>query len=121
VFAATGLGLAALGVYGLLSYTVARRTRELGIRMALGATPSSVRRLVVGNGLRLAGLGLVFGLGGAWGATRLLRGLLYGIGPADPGTYVAVALFLASVAIGASVLPARRATRIDPALSLRAE
>jgi putative ABC transport system permease protein len=120
-FAVMALVLAAVGIYGVLSYTVAQRTRELGIRMALGAEPKSVMRLVVGQAMTPALIGVVLGLAGAWSATRLMSSLLFGVSATDPITFIAVALFLLGIAAIASWLPARRATRVDPLIALRAE
>jgi len=121
IFAATALLLSSVGIYGVLSYTVAQRTRDIGIRMALGASQTQVMREVLGNGMRLTTLGLVFGLAGALAVTRLLSSLLYGVSSADAITFVAVSLVLTAVALLASYLPSRRATRIDPLVALRYE
>ena len=121
IFAVMALVLAAVGIYGVLSYTVAQRTRELGIRMALGAEPKSVMRLVVGQAMTPALIGVGLGLAGAWGATRLMSSLLFGVSATDPITFIAVALFLLAVAAAASWVPARRATKVDPLIALRAE
>jgi len=108
-------------VYGIMSYAVKRRTREIGIRMALGARPNDVLSLVVGQGMRLALVGLVLGILGALLATRLLTRLLYGVSPTDPATFTSIAILIAGVAFVASWLPARRAVRTDPTLALREE
>jgi putative ABC transport system permease protein len=121
IFAATALLLSSVGIYGVLSYTVAQRTRDIGIRMALGASQKQVMRDVLGSGMRLTTLGLVFGLAGALAVTRLLSSLLYGVSSADTITFVAVSLVLTAVALMASYLPSRRATRIDPLVALRYE
>jgi ABC-type antimicrobial peptide transport system permease subunit len=121
VFAAIAMIMAALGVFGVLSYTVTQRTRELGIRLALGAAPGAVRRMVVSQGLGLVAAGLAIGLAGSFALTRVMGGLLYGVAPTDPLTFATVGVLLALVAVAASYLPARRATRIDPILALRAE
>lgn len=120
-FAVLALVLAAIGVHGVLSFGVARRTREIGLRMALGAQPSCVLRLIVQEGLVLTLIGLTVGLAAALAATRLMATLLYGVTATDPATFVEVALFLVCVALVASYLPARRATLVDPATALRAE
>lgn len=121
VFAGVALLLAVVGVHGVLSYNVAQRTHELGIRLALGADPGSVSRLVVRQGLSLVAIGLAIGLLGALAVTRGLSSLLYGVGPADPITFVGVAGMLGAVAIIASWLPARRASKVNPLTALRVE
>jgi len=120
-YAILALLLAAVGLYGVTSYSVAQRTREIGVRMALGADAAEVRRIVLGRGLRLAGLGLVLGLLGALALGRVVQSLLYATSPADAVTLLSVALLLLAVAGLASYLPARRATRVDPVVALRYE
>jgi ABC-type antimicrobial peptide transport system permease subunit len=121
VFGAVALVLATLGMYGVLSYSVSQRTGEIGIRMALGADQGRVLRLILRQGMFLAGLGIIFGIGISFAATRVLTSLLYGIKPNDPATFAAVSAFLAAIAFAASYLPARRAVSIDPARALREE
>jgi ABC-type antimicrobial peptide transport system permease subunit len=121
VFGTVGLALAAMGLYGILAFAVTQRTREIGIRMALGAATGSVRSLVIRSALKLVGLGLAIGFGLAVALTRLLRGMLHGLSPTDPLTFAAIALLLVAVALAASYGPAWRATRIDPLEALRAE
>jgi len=121
IFAGTALLLSSVGIYGVLSYIVAQRTREIGIRMALGATQAQVMRDVLGYGVRLTSLGLVFGLAGALAGTRVLSSLLYGVRSTDAITFVAVSMVLTAVAFMASYIPARRAMRVDPIIALRYE
>jgi putative ABC transport system permease protein len=121
LFAAIALLLSALGIYGVMAYTTNQRRHEIGIRMALGARGADVLRLVLGQGMRLVAIGLGLGLIGAWLLSRVLASQLYGITRQDPLTYLIVAALLALVALTASWLPARRATRVDPMLSLRSE
>lgn len=121
IFAGLALLLAAIGLYGVISFSVAQRTRELGIRLALGAQRRDVLALVIREGMMLVALGLALGIFAALGLTRLLASLLYGISPTDPGTYAALALILAAVALLACLLPARRASTVDPIVALRAE
>jgi putative ABC transport system permease protein len=120
-FAVIALVLAAVGLYGVIAYSVTQRTREIGVRIALGADDRSVVRLVVAAGLKLTTIGLVVGVLGALASTRLLAGLLYGVSPADPASFVAIALLVVAIAFVASYMPARRAVRIDPIAALRAE
>ena len=115
------LGLAAIGVYGVISYTVAQRTQEIGVRMALGAGSARVLRLVLKQGVSMALIGIAIGVGGALIATRLLTGILYGVSATDPVTFVGVAVFFTGVAILASYLPARKASTIEPIVALRSE
>lgn len=119
LFGAVALALAALGVYGVVSFAVAQRTREIGIRVALGATRGDVLRLVVGQGVALAVAGGAAGLLVALTATRVLRSLLYGVAPSDPVTFAAIALLLAAAVVAASWIPARRAAGTPPAVALR--
>jgi len=120
-FAALGVVLAAIGLFGVISYTVGQRTREIGIRMALGAGRGRVARLVVGDGVRLAIAGIVIGLAGAVAATRLIENLLYGVSRFDPFAFVAGAALLLAVAVVACVVPMLRATGVDPAIAVRAD
>jgi predicted permease len=120
-FAAIALVLAAVGVYGVISYSVSQRTREIGVRVALGAQRTNVLQLIVGHGALLAALGIVVGLAGALGVTRFLRSMLYGVSPFDPVSFVAVTAVLSTIAFLASYVPARRAARVDPVEALRAE
>jgi len=121
IFGVIALILAAIGVYGVLSYAVSQRTQEIGVRMALGASRSRVFGLVVGHGARLAGLGILWGVAGAAAVTRVVTSLLYNVSATDPLSFIGTALFLALVAIAASYVPARRATSVDPIEALRAE
>ena len=120
-FAGLALLLASLGLYGVLSYVVLQRSRELGLRMALGATAGSVVRIVVTRGLLLTGTGLAIGLGLAWALTRTLQNLLYGVAAGDPATFAAVVALLGVIALAACYVPARRAARLDPIAVLRAD
>jgi putative ABC transport system permease protein len=121
IFGAIALVLAAIGVYGVLSYAVSQRTQEIGVRMALGASRQDVFGLVVSQGARLAAAGIVCGIIGAFGITRVVTSLLYNVSATDPTSFLATALFLALVAVVASYVPARRATAVDPMIALRAE
>ena len=121
IFGAVALLLAAIGVYGILSYSVSQRTREFGIRMALGATTGAVRRRVLAQGAILAGLGLLTGLLGAFWLSKLLRSLVFGVSVTDPTIFALVTLCLAAVAMAAGYVPARRATRVTPMQALREE
>jgi predicted permease len=121
VFACTALLLAVVGIYGVTAYSVARLTREIGVRMALGATAGSVLRLVLGRGMATAAAGLAVGIVGSLALTRTMQFMLFGVSATDPVTFVAVALLLAAVALLASYVPARRATRVDPQACLRYE
>jgi predicted permease len=121
LFAGIALGLAALGLYGVLAHAVALRRHEIGIRMALGAQRKDVLRLILRNGMGLTLVGVVLGLAGAFALTRVLRNQLYQVGTTDPGTFVAVALLLGVVAFFACLIPARRATKVDPMVALRYE
>jgi ABC-type antimicrobial peptide transport system permease subunit len=121
LFGGLALLLAAVGLYGVLAHAVALRTREFGIRLALGATRWDMLRLVLAHGLQLTGLGLAIGLGLSVGVTRFLQKLLFGVSPTDAVTLVGVALVLSGVALVACYLPARRAMRIDPIVAMRYE
>jgi putative ABC transport system permease protein len=121
IFASLALVLAAVGIYGVISYSVTQRTQEIGIRMALGAPRAAVMRMVVGQAMLLAIVGLVAGAIGAWGLTRLMQNLLFNVTPSDPLTFGAVSILLALVAAMAASVPGLRATRVDPVIALRSE
>jgi ABC-type antimicrobial peptide transport system permease subunit len=118
---AMAMMLGLIGIYGVISYTVSQRKREIGIRVALGAKPGALRWLFVRYGLALAGAGTVTGLAAAAGLTRLMKSVLFGISPVDPLTYTAMPLVLVAAVVLASYLPARRAAAVDPVETLRAE
>jgi ABC-type antimicrobial peptide transport system permease subunit len=121
VFAGLAMALSAIGIYGVLSYVVSRRTREIGIRVAIGAGRSQILRMVLGQGLMLTATGVLIGVVGAVLAARLMQSMLHGVTPRDPLTFAAVAAALMVVAILASLVPALRATRVDPVVALKAE
>jgi ABC-type antimicrobial peptide transport system permease subunit len=121
LFAGVALFLAMVGLYGVVSYGVSRRLREMGVRLALGAEARDIRGLVLRQSLRFVGLGLVLGVAGGLSVTRLMENLLFGVSAADPWTYAVVALTLAGVAVLASAVPAVRAGRVDPIRVLRSE
>jgi ABC-type antimicrobial peptide transport system permease subunit len=121
IFGIAALVLAAIGIYGLMAYSVQQRIQEIGIRMALGADRERIRRMVVWQGMRLAIVGVVLGLGAAFGLTRLIAGLLYGVKSWDPMVFVTVPLILSAVALAATWMPAVRASRLDPMKALRLE
>jgi ABC-type antimicrobial peptide transport system permease subunit len=120
-FASLALLLALVGLHGIMAYSVAQRTQELGIRRALGASSEDIRSLVLGQALRLTGAGIVLGIAGSLALTRLISGLLYGVKPTDPAVFAATAILFTLVALGASYLPASRAAKVDPAVALRYE
>jgi putative ABC transport system permease protein len=120
-FALVGLLLAAIGIYGVISYSVGQRTQEIGLRMALGALPKDIRRAVVGEAMLLSGIGLALGVGGALAITRVMKSMLFEVSPADPASFAVTVLVLGGTALAAAWIPARRAMRVDPMIALRAE
>ena len=121
IFAGIGVALAAIGIYGVMAYSVSQRTREIGIRVALGAQRSEVVGLVLNQSLVLTVVGIALGIAGAAAVTRYLEGLLFGLTPLDPATFIGVSVMFAAVALVAAYVPARRATRVDPLVALRCE
>ena len=121
IFAGVALVLTAIGIYGVMAYSVAQRTNEIGIRIALGAAQSSIFRLVVGQAMTLVAISVVIGVAGAFAATRLLSTLLFGVGAWDPMTFVSIVALISLVAFLAAWLPARRAARVNPIVALRTE
>jgi ABC-type antimicrobial peptide transport system permease subunit len=121
IFGAVALVLAAIGIYGLMAYSVQQRTQEIGIRMALGADRATIRKLVVWHGMRLALVGVVLGIGAAFGLTRLIASFLFGVKYWDPVVFVTVPVILSAVALLAVWLPATRASRLDPMQALRVD
>jgi putative ABC transport system permease protein len=119
LFGAVALALSAIGIYGVLAFSVVQRVREIGIRQALGADRGAIRSLVLGQGLRTAGLGIVIGLAGSFVLTRYLQTLLFGVNARDASVFAGVTLLLLAVAVAACLVPARRAMRIDPIAALR--
>jgi len=120
-FAALALILALVGIYGVMTWSVGQRTREIGIRVALGAGSGEVLTMIIGYGLKLSALGLALGIAGAFALRRLLRGLVFDVSPSDPLIYAGVAALMLSVALLACYIPARRASRVDPLIALRWE
>jgi ABC-type antimicrobial peptide transport system permease subunit len=121
IFAGSALMLAAIGIYGLIAYSVQQRTQEIGVRLALGAEARSVQSMIVGQGMRIALVGVVIGLVSAFGLTRIIASFLFGVTTRDPLVFVAVPLLLSGVALVGVWLPARRASQVDPAVALRTE
>jgi ABC-type antimicrobial peptide transport system permease subunit len=121
IFGGVALVLAAIGIYGLMAYSVEQRTQEMGIRMALGADRGTIRKLVVWQGMRLTIVGVVIGVGAAFGLTRLIASFLFGVKSWDPVVFVSVPLVLAGVALAAVWVPANRASKLDPMRALRVE
>jgi len=119
-FAIVALLLAAVGIYGVIAYSVTQRTQELGIRRALGAQQTDILWLVIARGLRLALAGIAIGIAGSLALTRLMKDLLFQVSPTDPATFCGIAILFVTVALAASLIPAWRATRVDPMASLRA-
>jgi ABC-type antimicrobial peptide transport system permease subunit len=121
IAAGIALLLGTVGIYGVISYIVSRRTQEIGVRIALGAPARTVERAVVRQGIKLTGIGMVLGLVGAWALSRTLASLLYGVSTTDPLTFAATAALLCAISVLATWIPARRAARVDPVVALRAE
>jgi len=121
MFSLAAMILAAMGIYGVMAYSVSQRTHEIGIRVALGAQRADIFRMTVGNGMLLVAYGIVSGLVGSILLTRFLRSLLFGVTPTDPATFISISTLLAAVALVACYVPARHATRVDPLVALREE